>query len=347
MSQHTAPAGTIREHSHAALPNTFALPAHARRLLQVSDVDQLPQALARAGDDALLIGAGSNLLLVAEEIDCAVQVSDRRIDCTREADGSLRLRVAAGMVWHELVMHSLAIGGCGLENLALIPGSVGAAPIQNIGAYGVEVMDLIERVEVHDRQRGQTRWWSHRECGFSYRDSAFKHDPQRHAVLRVEFRLGSTPRLKLDYAGIGSELEQMGVTTPGPRDVAAAVIRLRQRKLPDPAQLPNAGSFFKNPLVPLAKAEALRAEHPALPLYPAADPQLRKLSAAWLIEQCGWKGRRQGDAGIAPGHALVLVNHGRASGAQLLALAREVAASVQQRFGVCIEPEPRLIGADW
>ncbi|PJK10603.1 UDP-N-acetylenolpyruvoylglucosamine reductase [Lysobacteraceae bacterium NML95-0200] len=328
------------------LTNSFALPARARRLYQVDDVDALPQALRQAGADALLLGGGSNLLFVTEHIDSAVQVLDGRIEMSENDGERIRITASAGVIWHTFVMHCLAAGAYGLENLALIPGTVGAAPIQNIGAYGVEVMDLIEQVQVHDRHSGQTRWWSHAECGFSYRDSAFKADPQRYAVMRVKFALWRGPRLKLDYAGLEAELARASAT-PSPQSVAEAVIRIRQRKLPDPQRIGNAGSFFKNPIVPQHQADALRAQYPNLPVFPAGQSGFGKLSAAWLIEQCGWKGKRQGDAGVSAEHALVLVNHGAARGSELLALAREIAASVATRFGVAIEPEPRLIGAHW
>src|SRR5690606_11893705 len=185
------------------------------------------------------------------------------------------------------------------------------------------------------------------------RDSRFKREPDRFVVTAVEFALSRTAELRLDYAGIGEELTAMGVDggsrgeTLRPSLVAEAVCRIRRRKLPDPALTGNAGSFFKNPIVPVARAEALRREHPALPVFAVADDALRKLSAAWLIDACGWKGHREGDAGVAASHALVLVNHGAASGAQLLALARKIAASVHERFGVAIEPEPRIVGATW
>lgn len=327
------------------LHNSFALPARARCLYQVDDVDALPEALRQAGADALLLGGGSNLLFVSEDIDSAVQVLDSRIEMSETCDGGISVSACAGTVWHELVMHCLANGAYGLENLALIPGTVGAAPFQNIGAYGVEVMDLIEQVQVHDRHSGQTRWWSHAECGFSYRDSTFKTEPQRYAVMRVKFALWRSPRLKLDYAGLEAELARASAT-PSPQSVAEAVIRIRQRKLPDPARIGNAGSFFKNPIVPQHQANALRAQYPAMPVF-AALPGFAKLSAAWLIDQCGWKGKRQGDAAVSSEHALVLVNHGAARGAEILALAREIAASVESRFAVAIEPEPRLIGARW
>jgi UDP-N-acetylmuramate dehydrogenase len=237
---------------------------------------------------------------------------------------------------------------------------VGAAPIQNIGAYGTEVRECVHVVEAFERTTGMLRRLPAAECAFAYRDSLFKHDPERFVVTAVEFALARHTPLKLDYAGIPEELAAMGVDAPRASHVAEAVIRIRRRKLPDPAVLGNAGSFFKNPIVPAALADALRAEHPALPVFPVAPfpadaaahgdaghGARRKLSAAWLIDACGWKGHRDGDAGVSASHALVLVNHGQATGAQLLDLARRIAASVQDRFGVALEPEPRVIGATW
>lgn len=336
-----------RESRDAALANTFGVRARAQRLIEVDDIDAMPSALRDAGPDALLVGGGSNLLIVDPLIGSVVRTRDARFAIVDEEGDAIRVRCAAGATWHEFVMRTVANGWFGLENLALIPGSVGAAPIQNIGAYGVEVMDLIDAVQVHDRATGETCWWPHDECGFSYRDSAFKHDPQRHAVLRVDFLLSRAPRLQLGYAGIGGELAALGIDAPTPRDVAEAVIAIRRRKLPDPAVIGNAGSFFKNPIVDSAIADALQAVHPHMPVFDAGRDGYRKLSAAWLIDECGWKGHRDGDAGVSPGHALVLVNHGHATGEQLLDLARRIAASVRERFVIDIEPEPRIVGARW
>jgi UDP-N-acetylmuramate dehydrogenase len=248
------------------------------------------------------------------------------------------------MNWDALVDWTLQRDLRGLENLALIPGQVGAAPIQNIGAYGTEVAESIGYVEAWDRHAGRAVRLARDECAFGYRDSIFKRDAERWIVTAVEFRLSRTAPLRLDYSGVREELSAMGVTGPTAQQVAEAVRRLRRRKLPDPAVIGNAGSFFKNPVVDAAVAGRLLDEHPTAPVFPAGAGH-RKLSAAWLIERCGWRGHREGDAGIAAQHALVLVNHGHASGAELLALARSVAHSVEQRFGVRLEPEPRIVGA--
>ena len=202
-------------------------------------------------------------------------------------------------------------------------------------------------MEAWDRDTGEMTRLDRAACAFAYRDSLFKRVPDRYVVTAVELLLPKQRALKLDYAGIPEELLAMEVKSPSFRDVANAVIRIRRRKLPDPAMIGNAGSFFKNPIVPAAQAEALQQQHAALPVFRGDDAGNRKISAAWMIEHCGWKGKREGDAGVAASHALVLVNHGSASGQQLLSLARRIAESVQARFGVAIEPEPRIVGARW
>ncbi|HEY0662723.1 MAG TPA: UDP-N-acetylmuramate dehydrogenase [Lysobacter sp.] len=330
--------------------NTFGVAARAPMLVEVADAAALPTLLADPDftrNLSLVLGGGSNLLFAGDPDGAVLALTGRRIAHLDDHHGHAIVRADAGVEWHGFVMRTLKHGLAGLENLALIPGTVGAAPIQNIGAYGVEVRDFIHVVEVFEPATGLLQRLDPVECAFAYRDSVFKRQPDRYIVTAVEFVLSRTPKLKLDYAGLGDELVAMGIETPTPQLVADAVIAIRRRKLPDPAVLGNAGSFFKNPIVPAALAESLQAEHPKLPLFPASDTATRKLSAAWLIDQCGWKGHRDGDAGVAATHALVLVNHGQATGRQLLDLARRIAESVQARFGVALEPEPRVIGATW
>ncbi|MBS0575742.1 MAG: UDP-N-acetylmuramate dehydrogenase [Proteobacteria bacterium] len=330
--------------------NTFRVAAQAQLLAEVRDragFDELCGSGALRLDPLLVLGDGSNLLLVDDVPGLVVHLDLRGISTLAEnGDGAL-VRAEAGVGWNDLVHWTLGRRLEGLENLALIPGRVGAAPIQNIGAYGVEAGEFIQTVEAYDRRAGRIARFDRAACDFGYRDSVFKRERERWIVLAVEFRLPRRHELRLDYAGIGDELAAMGVAAPRAAHVAEAVIRLRTRKLPDPLLIGNAGSFFKNPLVDADIADTLQREHPQLPVYPAADASKRKLAAAWMIQSCGWKGHRDGDAGIAAQHALVLVNHGHASGAQLLDLARRVAASVRERFGVDIEPEPRIVGARW
>jgi UDP-N-acetylmuramate dehydrogenase len=241
------------------------------------------------------------------------------------------------------VRWTLGQGFAGLENLILIPGTVGAAPIQNIGAYGTEVAEFIESVEAWDLAERKVVTLDREACAFAYRDSLFKREPNRFIVTAVRFALPRSHALRLDYAGIREELERMGVEKPAPFHVAEAVVHLRTRKLPDPAVIGNAGSFFKNPIVDAAQGEALKREHAGLVAWPGSDARW-KLSAAWLIEAAGFKGMRDGDAGISNRHALVLVNHGKASGQELWAFAQRVIEGVQARFGVRLEPEPMVVG---
>jgi len=326
--------------------NTFGVAARARALARVDTRDGLVAALDHADRQSLrveVLAGGSNVLIV-EDLDALVlQPQLRGMQWLGQGDdGRLRVRAAAGENWHAFVGATLEHGAFGLENLALIPGHVGAAPIQNIGAYGVELERLVAAVEAYDRVDRRFVRIEAAACGFSYRDSRFKHDGERHLIVAVEFALSDTPQVLLDYAGIREELQSMGIAAPTPLDVYHAVSAIRRRKLPDPAQLGNAGSFFKNPLLPAEQALQLQAEHPGLPVYPAAAGS-SKLAAGWLIEHCGWKGFRDGDAGVHQQHALVLVNHGNASGRQILALAQRIAADVQARFGVDLEIEPRVL----
>ncbi len=330
--------------------NTFGVAATAPWLVEVADTAALAEALSlpQLREHApLVLGGGSNLLFAGDPPGAVLSLESRRIVVVEDSGDTALVRVDAGVEWHALVLWTLRKGLMGMENLALIPGTTGAAPIQNIGAYGTEVGEFVRTVEAWDRSAGEMVRLDRIACAFAYRDSLFKRVPDRYVVTAVEFALARKRALKLDYAGIPEELRAMGVETPTSSDVANAVIRIRRRKLPDPAVIGNAGSFFKNPLVPAAQAEALQLRHAALPVFRGDDPGMRKLSAAWMIEQCGWKGAREGDAGVAATHALVLVNHGQASGQQLLSLARRIADSVYVRFGVTIEPEPGIVGARW
>ena len=327
--------------------NTFRVPARAPLLIEVMRLDALDAALGHAGGAApLVLGGGSNLLFAGDAPGPVLSLQARGIAIVGDAGDRAVVRAEGGAQWHALVRWTLEHGLCGLENLALIPGTVGAAPIQNIGAYGVEVGEFVHAVEAFVPGAGMRRLGP-AECGFGYRDSVFKRDGQGWIVTAVEFSLPRDAAPRTGYAGVREALAAAGISDPSPMQVFDAVCALRRSKLPDPATIGNAGSFFKNPVLPLAQAQALVGRHPGLPLFPGADAGSRKLSAAWLIDACGWKGHRDGDAGVSERHALVLVNHGSASGAQLLALARRIAGSVEERFGVALEPEPRIVGARW
>lgn len=328
--------------------NTLALYARAGHFARAENDAELLAAIERARLDGLRLlplGGGSNVVLAGDVDGLVLQLVSRGIERLDEDGAAVTLRVQAGESWHALVAWTLRHELYGLENLALIPGSVGAAPIQNIGAYGVELDSCLVAVHAVTRDTGERVRLEAADCELRYRDSIFKHALREKLVITaVDLRLSRQPRLQLSYPALADALEQRGVAQPTPGDVFDAVVALRQARLPDPAVQPNAGSFFKNPLVSLDHANRLRALYPELPVYPLADGDRCKLAAAWLIEQCGWKGHRQEGVGVHPGHALVLVNYGGNSGAALLRLAEDIAASVAARFDVTLEIEPRVYG---
>ncbi|WP_422506485.1 UDP-N-acetylmuramate dehydrogenase [Stenotrophomonas sp. GZD-301] len=350
MMSASMPAWTLTENASLKALNTFHVDAVAAQLLEVFEPSVLPEVLALpqvAGQPLLVLGSGSNVLIAGDVAGTVLVFGNRNIEILEHRADHTVVRAGAGVNWHGLVMWSLQQGLSGLENLALIPGTAGASPIQNIGAYGAQVGEFIQAVDAWDRVEQTWVRLDTEACRFGYRDSVFKHEPDRYLITSIELRLPLLHELRLGYAGIGEEMQAMGVELPVAADVANAVINIRRRKLPDPDVLGNAGSFFKNPVLPLEQVEVLLQHYPELPVFPADQDDRRKVSAAWMIETCGWKGYRDGDSGVAPSHALVLVNYGAASGEQLLALARRISASVLETFGVPIEPEPRLIGAQW
>jgi UDP-N-acetylmuramate dehydrogenase len=337
---------TLIENASLANRNTLRVDARASLLAEIRDAGKLPELLdfpAIRNGRLLVLGEGSNVLFTGDFDGTVLAMETRGVQVESDGD-SARIAVAAGERWDDFVRWTLGHGFAGLENLILIPGTVGAAPIQNIGAYGCEVAEFVESVEAWDTRERRVATLDHATCAFAYRDSLFKHEPGRYIVTAVRFTLPRSRPLRTDYAGIDEELARMGVDKPAPFHVAEAVVHLRTRKLPDPSVIGNAGSFFKNPIVDAALAEALKREHSGLAAWPQPDGRC-KLSAAWMIEAAGFKGMREGDAGISNRHALVLVNHGKATGPQLWALAQRVMLGVHEKFGVTLEPEPVVIGA--
>lgn len=326
--------------------NTLGLPARARYLAKVGSEAALLQVLRSLTAQRLpveVLGGGSNLVLAGDVPALVIQpcLMGRRV--LSEQGSAVLVEAGAGENWHAFTQWTIAQGLSGLENLSLIPGTVGASPVQNIGAYGVEIADVMHSLAVIDRLTGARIELAAADCAFAYRDSLFKsHVPGRYIITQVRFLLSRTPTIKLDYGDIRREIERHGIVRVTPRDVANAVIAIRQSKLPDPAKLGNAGSFFKNPVVPVEQADALRQRYPALVSYPQTAGV--KLAAGWLIEQAGWKGRNQGAVGVHDRQALVLVHRGGGSGAQLLQLAADVRASVLGKFGVVLEQEPVIWG---
>ncbi len=325
--------------------NTFGVHATATRVLAIESVEQLSNTDFDPARD-LVLGGGSNLLLVGDVPGAVLlnRIRERRI--LGQVGERTGVRLGAGEPWHEAVRWTLDQGLSGLENLSLIPGLAGAAPLQNIGAYGVELAEALLQVEAWDWQARRERIFDREECDFAYRDSRFKsRDRDRFLVTGLILGLDRVFRPRLDYAGVREAVSAAGIAHPTALDVSDAVMRIRRRKLPDPAHIGNAGSFFKNPVVAAPDAERLRADWPGLPLYRAGAGQ-SKASAAWMIEHCGWKGHREGDAGVSERHALVLVNHGRATGRQIADLAARIVDSVRGRFGLTLVNEPRIIDYD-
>ena len=326
--------------------NTMGIAARARFLLPVHGVDDLRAVRAEPSLHALprlVLGGGSNLLFTGDFDGLVLHMRGAGIAVVGETGDAVLVRAAAGESWHGLVLWTLAQGLGGMENLSLIPGSVGASPIQNIGAYGSELKDCFHQLTAFDFETGELLQLYRAACEFGYRDSIFKHRLRERAVIvDVTFALPKRWQPNLRYAELAQEVAARGWTEPGPADISAAVIAIRQRKLPDPAQLGNAGSFFKNPVVPAAQRDALLVRHPQLVSYPQGDGTC-KLAAGWLIDQCGWKGRTMGAAGVYEKQALVLVNRGGASGAEMAALAQAIQRDVEDRFGVRLEPEPVFV----
>jgi len=326
--------------------NTFGIAARARRYLRITDPAQLAQLAADPALNTLprlVLGGGSNLLLTRDVEALVLHMGLLGKEIVGETADSILVRAQAGESWHGFVQWTLAQGLGGLENLALIPGTVGASPIQNIGAYGAEVKDLFHALTVFDLADGSTRTMTAAECRFGYRDSVFKHAEGKDLiVLDVTFALPRAWTPNLRYAELAQELATVGIATPTPQQAGDAVVAIRRRKLPDPAEIGNAGSFFKNPVVSAGECARLLAAWPALVHHRQADGS-EKLAAGWLIDQCGWKGRTLGRAGVYPKQALVLVNAGGATGEEVMALARAIQRDVRERFGVELEPEPVMV----
>ena len=322
--------------------NTFGVDVRAQLFAEAHSDADVREALAYATSHdvpLLVIGGGSNLLLTADIPALVLRMATRGIRVLSDDGNRVVIEAEAGEPWHPFVQHTLAQGFSGLENLSLIPGTVGAAPMQNIGAYGVEIKDVFAGLTALDRQTGELRDFSLEECNFAYRDSVFKQQPGRWLILRVRFALDRVAHLHLEYGPVRQRLTEQGIEQPTPTDVSRAICSIRSEKLPDPAVLGNAGSFFKNPLVSAAVVAQIKAQHPDLVAYAQPDGQM-KLAAGWLIERAGWKGFREADAGVHKLQALVLVNYGAATGLQLLDLAQRIQKDISERFNVELEMEP-------
>jgi len=329
---------------------TFGVPASCGTYLRPDTAERLWEALVfarRKNLPWLVLGEGSNILLTRNPPGAVIKVAIPGVRFEPVGKDSVLVHAGAGGNWHTLVHTCMKRGAHGLENLALIPGSAGAAPVQNIGAYGVELSDVLEQAEVIDVRSGQRYTMNGEECRFSYRDSAFKRElAGRLVITGLVLRLSTRPEPVLQYPALGEHLQRTR-RQPTPQQVFRAVCEIRRDRLPDPARLGNAGSFFRNPVLERdrygALREQVRSQHGELPCYPLPGGRDVKVPAAWLIEKAGWKGYRQGDAGVHERQALVLVNHGSATGAEIAALATRIAENVLERFGVQLEPEVTIL----
>ncbi|EXJ11211.1 UDP-N-acetylmuramate dehydrogenase [Nitrincola nitratireducens] len=326
--------------------NTFGFEVVAERYAEVSDAAQIPSLLAiieQQNWPLLILGGGSNLVLSSKLPGCVLRIALRGYDVLEDHVDHVIIRVAAGEEWHQCVTHCLQNGWYGLENLALIPGSVGAAPVQNIGAYGVELKDVVSKVDVYDRRAKQFDSLSVEQCHFGYRDSVFKSiHPDRYLITHVCFKLSKVPRVSVAYAALESACRHLypNAASYSPRQVFDAVCYVRRSKLPDPSKLGNAGSFFKNPVVSSDVFFELKEAYPELVAYP--DVQGYKLAAGWMIDYLGWKGRRIESVGVHKDQALVLVNHGGGSRESIESLSAQIQTDVMKCFRVFLEVEPRF-----
>lgn len=322
----------------------MGIDARARQFSTFGTVDELEELTALSeSSPRLVLGGGSNMLLTRDFDGWVLKNELTGIELIDETGENYYVKVGAGVNWHGFVQTCISRGWAGVENLSLIPGNVGASPMQNIGAYGVEVKDVFEELEAWHWNERTTRTFSNNDCGFGYRESVFKRQlKDQYVILNMVFRLRKHPKFNTSYGAIEQELEQMGVKELSIAAISEAVINIRRSKLPDPAVIGNAGSFFKNPSIPAAQFGQLKQRFNGIVGYTNTDGSV-KLAAGWLIEQCGWKGFRRGDAGCHAKQALVLVNYGNATGAEIYELSTEIVESVQNKFGVELEREVNII----
>ncbi len=337
----------VEENASLKSYNTFGIDVNTKYLCRITTEKQLINLLQSPlfkQEKHYILGGGSNVLFTGDFDGLVIKDEIKGIETIREDDNHITVKVGAGENWHQFVMHAVASGWGGIENLSLIPGTVGAAPMQNIGAYGVEVKNLIENVDAVELSTGVFKTFSNEQCGFGYRESVFKKElAKKYFISSVTLRLSKKNHLlNTTYGAIQETLKEMNVTQPTLQTISNAVINIRKSKLPDPIVIGNAGSFFKNPTVSLKQYEELQISNPTIPGYPV-DNQNVKIPAGWLIEQCGWKGKRINNVGVHPKQALVLVNYGEGNGAEILNLSEKIKASVMEKFQIQLTPEVNIL----
>ncbi|AWV99562.1 UDP-N-acetylmuramate dehydrogenase [Arcticibacterium luteifluviistationis] len=326
--------------------NTFGIEASAKLFVEINSTNELLYLLGSdefKENETLILGGGSNVLLTQNFDGLVLKNNIKGIELIEETEDEVLIRVGSGEVWHAFVLYCVDKNYGGIENLSLIPGTVGAAPMQNIGAYGVEIKDVFMDLEAIDRKTKEIKKFDKNACAFGYRESVFKNIyKNQYFITHVTFRLQKNPKLHLEYGAIKDTLKELEVTDPSINDVSKAVIKIRQSKLPDPAEIGNSGSFFKNPIISKNDFDSLKAEYPQIPSYPI-DKTTVKVPAGWLIEQAGWKGKTIGEIGVHKNQALVLVNYGNGKGADIQALSKDIQASILEKYGINLHAEVNII----
>ncbi|MDY7393710.1 UDP-N-acetylmuramate dehydrogenase [Aureibaculum sp. 2210JD6-5] len=323
--------------------NTFGIDVKAKQFIAITSIDELKQLLQKQ-KDFFVLGGGSNLLLTQDFDKLVVHIAFKGIEIVEENDNYVIVKASAGENWHQFVLWCISHDFGGVENMSLIPGNVGTAPIQNIGAYGVELKDTCTKVETIEIETGKTQTFTNDECEFGYRNSVFKNELKgKYIITNVFFKLTkNNHRLNSSYGAIRSELEKKGIKEPSIKNISDAVIAIRQSKLPDPKELGNSGSFFKNPVISTTEFKKLQENFPDAPHYNVSETEI-KVPAGWLVEQCGFKGKRIGNTGSHKNQALVLVNYGNASGKEVYELSKLIQKTVFDKFGIAIEAEVNII----
>jgi UDP-N-acetylmuramate dehydrogenase len=326
--------------------NTFGIDATAKLFTQVSSIEDLKNILQLAdyqGVRKLFLGGGSNLLLTKNFDGLVIKINVGGISVIKQDDENIWIKAGAGVVWHDLVMFCVANNYAGMENLSLIPGTVGAAPMQNIGAYGIEIKDIFQELEALDLETMKLENFDLKSCNFGYRESIFKHEAKgKYVIVNVTFKLNKNPKFHVEYGAIKDTLAEMGVEELSIKAISDAVVHIRQSKLPNPAEIGNAGSFFKNPEIPISQFVILKEKFPTIPSYPVSETSV-KVPAGWLIEQAGWKGKRFGDIGVHAKQALVLVNYGNGKGLEIKELAENIQKSIFEKFGINLSVEVNFV----
>lgn len=326
--------------------NTFGIEATAKYFVEISSIEQLQEILQNPdyqSNERLILGGGSNMLLTKDFDGLVIKIAIKGFEVLQENEDNIWIKAGAGVVWHDLVMYCINKGYAGVENLSLIPGTVGAAPMQNIGAYGIEIKEVFKELQALEIATGEIKTFDKATCNFGYRESIFKHDAKgKYVILNVTFKLSKKPTFHVEYGAIKDTLTEMGISEMSIKAISDAVIHIRQSKLPNPAEIGNAGSFFKNPEIPNTQFEALKAQFPTIPSYPVSEITT-KVPAGWLIEQAGWKGQRFGNVGVHAKQALVLVNYGGGKGEEIKDLSQKIQASVKEKFGIQLSAEVNFI----